>query len=70
MFHSSVISSTGAINISSWKIVITLYKYFRCIMNVSAAVALGTTSKNWKRRWKWVVEYFNQLLPNMKCFNG
>lgn len=52
-FHSSVSSSTGAINISSWKTVITLYKYFRCIMNVSAAVALGTTSKNWKRR-KWV----------------
>jgi len=23
-------------------------------MNVSAAMALGTTSKNWKRRWKWV----------------
>jgi len=53
-FHSSVFSSIGAINISSWRTVITLYKYFRCIMNVSAAMALGTTSKNWKRRWKWV----------------
>lgn len=51
-FQSSVFSSTGARNISSWKTVITLYKYFRCIMNVSEAVALGSTSKNWKIRWK------------------
>ena len=72
-FHSSVFSSIGAINISSWRTVITLYKYFRCIMNVLAAVALGTTSTNWKRRWKWVGNRLWNILIScyqiMKCFN-